>query len=166
MWMWSNEEKLKRLIKSMTKMVEFKYASGQSSNLTEEVAEEGFAKAQQTSQLIIEDLEIQHEETKKFILAWIQVGLFSGFLAGYDNYNIAILNAAGHTAVARKFAADGTENIFGKLLAPPVSPLLEGLSDSNLQLLQASYESSLYAGFLEGLDYADRKAEKLEYSLA
>lgn len=165
MWMWSKEEKLKRLVQSMIKMIEYKRTLGKDSNLDEEVAEEALLRAQRTSALIMEDLNINTRETEKFLKAWIQVGLFSAFLAGYENYNLAILNPAGHTAVARQYATEGTENIFGKLLAPPVSPLLEGLSDQDIQLLKISHESSLYTGFLEGLDYADRKAERYEYQL-
>lgn len=179
MWMWSEQEKYAKLLKIAQKWMEF---GTNAEELDEVVLEAAFKKAQKTAQRIVEKLEIKTPETNGFIGAWVELGLFVGYIAGWkDAANVVTqrplsvslypINFDAYTRVdwaapwAADFAFSATEDVFTRILTPPVSPLLEGFSSKEIDTLRETYERSLFVGFLLGLEDAEHKDEGGFYDL-
>jgi len=172
MWMWSDIEKLHKLIKSVQKWLEFQ---SKAEDIPEKALEIGFVRATKNAIKIVKELGLEGDETRAFIQSWVEIGIFAGFIAGWRNSKQILTNGGLPTLAAvlddsyvinqadfyaKKFASETAEGLFSKLLDPPVSPLLDGLEEKQIELLKISHESSLYAGFLDGVEQSYRSKDK------
>lgn len=170
--MWSDKDKIRKFIMCANKWSEF-YLE-QETNLPEDVVALGFERSQKHSHEILIEFTFKSPDAHDFLSGWVEVGLFAGFLAGYKNANTIISRAKPDTVqdslesgvkrlaipvknIAKKFASELTEKIFNQMLNPPKSLLIEGLSDQIIELLKISYESSLYAGFIDAIEVSYRE---------
>ena len=169
-WMWNDKERLHKFIKAMQKWMEFQ--SADENSITEEIAGRAFTRAKENSYEIIEKFDIPDEGTAGFMQSWVELGLFAGYLTGWKDSDKVIEENPFPTggkfllqsgdffitkridAAAKKYALEATDETFTKLFSEPVSPLVQGLSDKFTRLLKVCHESSLYAGFLSGVEDA------------
>jgi hypothetical protein len=170
MWMWTEQEKYQRLLKISQKWMEF---GTQVEDLDEGVFNAAFKRAQQASQGVLDKLEIEVPETEGFIKSWIELGIFVGFIAGWkDSKNVLRFMPAkaitlptdiAYTTVdwavpwAARYAFTATEEVFTKITTPPVSPLIQGFSRQEVDMLRETYERSLSVGYLLGLENVANK---------
>lgn len=169
-WMWDDSERLSKFMKSVQKWMEYKCNTD--NDLTEDVVEQAFRKAQGNSYEIIEKFDIQDEGTAGFLQSWVELGIFAGYLTGWKDSNKVIEENPFPTGgqfllrpedffiterineAAKKYALEVTDETFERLFSEPVSPLVQGLDQKFVRLLKACHESSLYAGFLSGVEDA------------
>lgn len=164
MWMWTDEETLAKLAQSVQKWSEL--LVGQNVDLNHDVVDTGFEHAKSNASKILSRFGLS-AETERVLTAWVELGLFGGFLAGYKA-SVELLHEnkrrlEGQIDVlpsdqaARDFAQSSIKVIFTKLLQSPRSPLIEGLPDQAVDLLRFLYESSLYAGYRDAIETSYRE---------
>jgi hypothetical protein len=168
MWMWTDEEKLTRFVKIAQKWIEY---HSRAEDIPEDALQIGFSRTQQSSQKIIKELGIESAEVSGVLSSWIEIGYFAGFINGWkDSSKIATKGGLPALTVAiegldlmekttqyaHKFATEFVDIIFSKLTEPPVSVLIQGLTQNKIDLLKIVFESSLYAGYLDGVEHAYR----------
>jgi hypothetical protein len=169
MWMWEDKERFNKLIKSVQKWLEF-----QSSNdltIDQEVVEQAYTKTKAHSYEIIEKFDISDNGTAGFLQSWVELCMFAGYLVGWKDSDKLIednpIPAGGWTwksgdfyitahidEQAKNYALKATDAMFSRLLTEPISPLVLGLDEAFVRLLKVVHESSLYAGFLSGVEDA------------
>jgi hypothetical protein len=170
MWMWTEQEKYLKLLKIAQKWMEF----DTDTNIDDKVLDDAFRKSQTTAKSITDKLEFKTPETTGFIGAWVELGLFVGYIAGWKDSSEILakkpLSAALYpasldaytkvdwaTPYAMKYAFTATEDVFTKITAPPVSPVIQGFSSKEIDTLRETYERSLFVGYLLGVESAESK---------
>lgn len=168
MYMWSEEERLVKFMKSVKKWLEFQESD--IVDIDEKRVERAFEKGKGHSYEIIQKFEITDQRTAGFLQSWVELGLFAGYLTGWKNSDQLLLESINRSSedfyitqqiseAAHKYASDVTNTTFDRLVMNK-SPLIAGLRTETVNLLVACHESALYAGFLSGLE--DAFNEKLE----
>jgi hypothetical protein len=165
--MWDDTQRLSKLIKAVQKWLEF-----QNSNdlpVDEEIVKQAYTKTKTHSYEIIESFDIPNDGTAGFLQSWAELCMFAGYFVGWKDSEKLIADnpvPAGGQSLrsgdfyitelieekAKKYASEAAQLIFEKLLTEPVSPLVMGLDEKFIKLLQVIHESALYAGFLSGVE--------------
>lgn len=168
-WIWSERERLEKLLKSVHKWIEF---HTEEVNIDPEVVTRAFDKSKDHAYEIISTLDIADESTAGFFQSWVELGLIAGYLTGWKDADKVLGDDQASTGgafdlpssefhitqhineMAKKYALQVTKETFDRLLADPVSPLVKGLKTDVVTLLRVCHESSLFAGFLSGVEDA------------
>jgi hypothetical protein len=166
-WMWTEDERLHKFLKVAQKWMEFQ-TDGNA--ISEDVANRAFKKAQGYSFEIISTFGIKDDGTSGFLQSWVELGLFAGYLVGWKDADKVLGNLPTNGSLlapskdfyltreidsaAKMYALEATDEIFKKLFSEPISPLVKGLDEKFVRLLKVCHESSLYAGFLSGVEDA------------
>lgn len=159
--LWSDTERLNKLMKAVQKWTEFH--SAHDADIPAEIVQKAFEQGKDNAYAIIQEFDITNEETAGYLQSWVELGLFAGFLVGWKAFpsleKLTFAMADFHLTKgiedrARTFALELTDNIFTKLFEKPVSLLVDGVDEKLIRLLKVCYESSLYAGFLSGVEAA------------
>jgi hypothetical protein len=174
MWIWTNSEKYVKLLKVVQKWLSLASDVEINDTVTSQTTDIAYERMQSVSEKIVKELHIEDTNSEAFIMSWIQVGFFCGFLVGWKSaYDVVIpdiedqgidfdtdLNTYAFAnqiePYARDYAEQTSTNIFEKLLTPPVSPLLVGLEESNIEFLKITTENSIFAGYTDGFELAHK----------
>jgi hypothetical protein len=170
MWKLGNndEERVFKLTKAVQKWLEFR--SDEHNELDETAVQLAHDRSMRNAKEVIDRLELDDPNEAEYLTSWVQIAYFAGFLAGWQDHVKLLSARPPHaawmmeldgftredwaTSYAIKYARDATDDIFGKLLSPPVSPLVSNLEEVHLAFLKETHERSLFSGFLEGLEQA------------
>ena len=153
----SNDERIIKVVKVAQKWLE--HAVGNNAQLDSAILEVAFNKATELSQAIAQELQFAYPEEAEWVNTWVQIGIFAGFIAGWNSFgSIPKGHAITYQAAsdqATQVAHNITDNIFEQLTREPKSPLISGLHESHLRFLKEALERSLFAGYLEGVAHAE-----------
>jgi hypothetical protein len=170
MQIWDDKERFNKLLRSVQKWLEFQ--SSDDLAIDEEVVKQAYKKTQEHSYEIIEKFDIKDDGTAGFLQSWVELCMFAGYLVGWKDSGKLIEDnpapAGGQPILrsgdfyittyideqAKKYALEASSEIFNRMFSEPLSPLVLGLEDRFVRLIKVIHESSLYAGFLSGVEDA------------
>lgn len=153
----TDSEKMEMVVKVAQKWLE--KVVGNTSDLDKIILEVAFLKATEFSNAIIQELYFEQREESDLIKAWVEIGIFAGFITGWKSGNslprgvAADLNRS--MKQANSVAYHIADVVFEQLVAEPKSPLISALHESQLAFLKSALERSLFTGHLEGIAHAE-----------
>jgi hypothetical protein len=167
MWNLNDAEREGRLLKTVQKWLEYKTTEHE--DIDENATVLAHERALKSSQEIVARLGIKGPKESAYLLSWIEISYFAGFLAGWRDFkNLSPtkprdFGSAGLEAFTKEswaiepahdYARKTADDLFGQLLAPPVSPLVSEFSSTEIDFIKQTVERSLFAGYLDGLEQA------------
>ena len=153
----SHNERIVKVIKVAQKWLE--QTVGNNTDLDNVILEVAFNKATELSYAIAQELQFAYPEESEWVNTWVQIGIFAGFITGWNSFNNVpkgrTISYQIASTQATQVAYNITDNIFKQMTSEPKSPLISGLHESQLKFLKEALERSLFTGYLEGVAHAE-----------